>query len=117
MRGARRAGLLADNTYELHHVIPQFMTGWARGRAVVLTREQHLRYHVILDDVLRAQGMPVMRDGERAWRNWFVRNPEHWHDVRAALVESIDRFEQDTGINMLGDLLTEMSRQGFALTR
>lgn len=115
MRAARKAGHFADDVYELHHVIPQFMTGWAKGRAVILTRAQHQQYHRILDDVLRESRLPVAENGTNAWRQFLLNNPERLHDVRAALVESVERFKSATNVDMMGDLVTEMTRQGFAL--
>ena len=89
MRAARLAGTFGDEVLELHHVIPKFMTGWRSGRAVVLSR--------------------------REWRRWLDRNPDRWTDVKGALVESVDQFKSESGIDMMGDLWNEMTRQGFLL--
>lgn len=100
---------------ELHHVIPTFMTGWRSGRAVVLSRALHQRYHQILNNVLARAGLPAGSISRREWRRWLDRNPDRWTDVKGALVESVDQFKSESGIDMMGDLWTEMTRQGFLL--
>lgn len=108
--------MLADDIYELHHVVPQFMTGWTRGRAVVLTKKQHDRYHVILDRVLEGGGMPKMREGKEAWFRFIQDNPQRLNEVRGALVESVEQFAKEPGgVDMWADLVTELTRQGFAI--
>jgi hypothetical protein len=115
MRNARRAGLLADEIYELHHVVPQFMTGWTKGRVVILTKGQHDEYHRILDGILARYDMPISNEGEAAWIDFLANNEDRYQDVRAALVESVDEFKEAMGIDMIADLWTEMTRQGFGL--
>jgi hypothetical protein len=115
MRAARRASAFGDAVLELHHVVPQFMGGWLRGRVVVLTRTQHQRYHAILSGLLERARMPPMNSGAAAWEQWMSRNAARFDEVRATLVESVEVFKSESGIDMMGDLWIAMTQQGFAL--
>jgi hypothetical protein len=61
--------------------------------------------------------MPMKNAGETVWARWLRLNQPRLNEVRGALVESVDEFQRASGVDMMADLLTEMSRQGFALLR
>lgn len=80
-------------------------------------KRQHDQYHSILDNILESRQMPTKNQGKAAWQQWLRDNPARGDDVRAALTESVEQFRSETGIDMMGDLWTEMSRQGWMLGR
>ena len=118
MRAARAAGEFGDEILELHHVVPQFMGAWRRGRVVVLTADQHGQYHTILDNLLRnADNMPRSNSGRDFWIDWLNANPGRMPEIKGILFESVEQFRRQTGIDMTLDLFIELRRQGWLWRR
>lgn len=114
MKAARASGQFGDEILELHHVVPQFMGAWKRGRVVVLTQAQHRQYHAILDDLLRnADNMPPSNAGRDFWIDWLGDNPGRMPEVKGILFESVERFRRVSGVDMTMDLFIELRRQGW----
>ena len=113
MKGLRTFGPFADDALKLLHLVPKFMGGWKKGAVTVLPHFLHKQYLKILDEILKLKKIPASNPTKQRWADWFAANPSGRDKFAEALFESTRRFRKASGIDMTGDLVKEMARQGL----
>ena len=94
VKAAREAGEIIER----HHIVPMFMTGWAKGKVITLTPKHHDEYHELLRKALKKRTLPNENAGLDVWGPWLEKNTQRHGEGREALIESVRDFRIKTGM-------------------